>query len=68
MFGRKNMSVLSEHYRKLVSPLDSNTGDDEILEIKRIDHELTEDLMQEVRIAVEDGSGFSSVGWLLSDF
>ena len=47
MFGRKNQSILSEHYTKLVDhELDGNAtdGDDDIITLKRADHDLPSDL------------------------
>ena len=46
MMRRKNQNVLSEHYRKLVE-LENEEGGD-VLSVKRVDHELPEQLLVEV--------------------
>jgi len=44
MMRRKNQNVLSEHYRKLVE-LENEEGGDDVLSVKRVDHELPEQLL-----------------------
>ncbi len=56
MFERKNQSVLSEHYTKLVDHTADREGEDdsedEFITLKRADHELDDDELPE--------SGFTS--------
>lgn len=42
MFERKNQSILSEHYTKLVEHDDADDGDD-IITLKRVDHDLPDE-------------------------
>jgi ATP-dependent RNA helicase DDX10/DBP4 len=42
MFSQKNLTVLSEHYRKLAAHEDADS-DDELLQIKRVDHDVSDD-------------------------
>ncbi|CAG8620139.1 2924_t:CDS:10, partial [Acaulospora colombiana] len=49
IFCRKNMSVLADHYKKLVDHGDNafNDEDDELITLKRVDHDLPEELEHE---------------------
>lgn len=43
MFERKNQSILSEHFNKLVDhSADAGDSDDDFITLKRVDHELNE--------------------------
>ncbi|CAG8593236.1 14038_t:CDS:10 [Funneliformis mosseae] len=48
MFNRKNMSILTDHYKKLVDREADNvmSYDDELITLKRADHELPDELKQ----------------------
>ena len=50
MFNRKNMSVLTDHYKKLVDREADNimSEDEELITLKRADHELSDELKQPV--------------------
>ncbi|CAG8487655.1 8423_t:CDS:10 [Paraglomus occultum] len=47
MMRRKNRNVLSDHYRKLVELENEEGGGDDVLSVKRVDHELPEQLLVE---------------------
>ncbi|CAG8802890.1 24321_t:CDS:10, partial [Gigaspora margarita] len=49
IFNRKNMSVFTDHYKKLVDRESDNITDkdDEFITLKRVDHELSLDLKQQ---------------------
>ncbi|CAG8703280.1 23206_t:CDS:10 [Rhizophagus irregularis] len=47
MFNRKNMSVLTDHYKKLVDQeADNITSEEELITLKRANHELSDELKQ----------------------
>ncbi|GES88917.1 DEAD-domain-containing protein [Rhizophagus clarus] len=47
MFNRKNMSVLADHYKKLVDQeVDNIMSEEELITLKRADHELSDELRQ----------------------
>ncbi|PFH53473.1 hypothetical protein AMATHDRAFT_137554 [Amanita thiersii Skay4041] len=46
MFERKNQSVLSEHYNKLIDHDSDNNGEDDFITLKRADHDLDESVHQ----------------------
>lgn len=49
MFNRKNMSVLTDHYKKLVDQeADNITSEEELITLKRANHELSDELKQPV--------------------
>jgi ATP-dependent RNA helicase DDX10/DBP4 len=49
MFNRKNMSVLTDHYKKLVDQeADNVMCEEELITLKRADHELSDELKQPV--------------------
>ena len=48
MMRRKNQNVLSEHYRKLVELENEEGGGDDVLSVKRVDHELPDELLVDV--------------------
>jgi ATP-dependent RNA helicase DDX10/DBP4 len=46
MFNRKNMSILTDHYKKLVDREADN--EEELITLKRADHELPDEFKQPV--------------------
>ncbi len=54
MFNRRNMSVLTDHYKKLVDREADNitNEDDELITLKRADHELPDELKQSVHLYI----------------
>jgi len=49
MFERKNQNILSEHYNKLIEK-EPEVEDDDFITLKRADHELSEDSLNEVKM------------------
>jgi ATP-dependent RNA helicase DDX10/DBP4 len=54
MFNRRNMSVLTDHYKKLVDQEADNIMDEEeeLITLKRADHELPDELKQLVHLYI----------------